>query len=232
MLVDPDAIEGGEEGVINWAVFMGEGAPRFILSMNPEQTTPEYAMFIINATSREVIDELVPKLRRFCFDSFPDLKAQIHPLPLGPPITNPIEIRISGRDEDEIFAIVDTVKAELYSLSGPTGISDDWGARAKKLMVQINEARAQRAGVSNFDIAISLQTALTGFETTDFREDDKVIPGHSAIGGRGPQRSRQVGEPQRVLPGDRPVGATRTGRRYRGGLGAGQHPPPRTASRR
>jgi len=176
MLVDPDAIEGGEEGVFNWVVFMGEGAPRFILSMNPEQTTPEYAVFIINATSREVIDELVPKLRRFCFESFPELKAQVNPLPLGPPITNPIEIRISGRDEDEIFAIVDTVKAELYSLSGPTGISDDWGARAKKLMVHINEARAQRAGVSNFDIAISLQTALTGFDTTDFREDDKVIP--------------------------------------------------------
>ena len=123
-----------------------------------------------------MIDELIPSLRGFCFESFPDLKAQIHPLPLGPPITNPIEIRISGRDENEIFAIVDAVKAELYSLPGPTGISDDWGARAKKMMVHINEARAQRAGVTNLDIAISLQTALTGFDTTVFREDDKVIP--------------------------------------------------------
>jgi multidrug efflux pump subunit AcrB len=155
---------------------MGEGAPRFILSSSIEQTTPEYAIFIINSTSRDAIDEMVLNLRRFCFDSFPDLKAQINPLPLGPPIINPIEIRISGRDEDVIFGLVDTVKAKLHSLGGPTGISDDWGARAKKLMVHINEARARRAGVSNFDIAISLQTALTGFDTTEFREDDKVIP--------------------------------------------------------
>jgi multidrug efflux pump subunit AcrB len=176
MLVDADAVEGGAEGVVNWAVFMGEGAPRFILSSSIEQTTPEYAIFIINATSREVIDEMVPTLRRFCFDSFPDLKAQVNPLPLGPPVINPIEVRISGRDEKVIFGLVDTVKAKLHSLDGPTGISDDWGARAKKLMVRINEARAQRAGVSNFDIAISLQTALTGFDTTEFREDDKVIP--------------------------------------------------------
>ena len=176
MLVDAETIAEGGEGVVNWAVFMGEGAPRFILSLNVEQTTPEYAVFIINATSREVIDEMVPKLRRFSFDSFPDLKAQINPLPMGPPITNPIEIRISGRDEDVIFGLVDTVKAKLHSLGGPTGISDDWGARAKKMMVRINEARAQRAGVSNLDIAISLQTALTGFDTTEFREDDKVIP--------------------------------------------------------
>jgi multidrug efflux pump subunit AcrB len=75
-----------------------------------------------------------------------------------------------------IFGLVDIVKAKLHSLGGPTGISDDWGARAKKLIVHINEARARRAGVSNFDIAISLQTALTGFDTTEFREDDKVIP--------------------------------------------------------
>jgi len=175
MLLDADSIEGAE-GIVNWAVFLGEGAPRFILSFIIEQTTPEYAVFVINATSREVIDELIPRLRRFCLDSFPDLKAQIDPLPLGPPIINPIEIRISGRDEDVIFGLVDTVKAKLHSLSGPTGITDDWGARAKKLMVRINEARAQRAGVSNFDIAVSLQTALTGFDTTEFREDDKVIP--------------------------------------------------------
>jgi multidrug efflux pump len=176
LLVDARAIREGEEGVTDWAVFMGEGAPRFILSFNIEQTTPEYAVFIINATSREVIDDVIPRLRQFCFDSFPDLKAQIDPLPLGPPIVNPIEIRISGRDEDVIFDIVEAVKAKLYSLPGPTAISDDWGARAKKLMVRINEARAKRAGVSNFDIAISLQTALTGFDTTEFREDDKVIP--------------------------------------------------------
>jgi multidrug efflux pump subunit AcrB len=176
LLVDADAIAAGEEGVVNWAAFMGEGAPRFILPLYVEQETPEYAILIINATSREVIDQIVPELRRFCFDTFPDLKAQIDPLPLGPPIINPIEIRISGRNEDVIFEIVDTVKAKLHSLVGPTGISDDWGSRAKKLIVNINEARARRAGVSNLDIAISLQTALTGFDTTQFRENDKVIP--------------------------------------------------------
>jgi multidrug efflux pump subunit AcrB len=176
MLLDADEIAEGEEGVTNWAVFMGEGAPRFILPLYVEQETPEYAIFIINATSREVIDTIVPELRRFCLETFPDLKAQIDPLPLGPPITNPIEIRVSGRDEDVIFGLVDSVKAKLHSLAGPIGISDDWGARAKKLMVRIDEARARRAGVSNLDIAISLQTALTGFDTTQFREDDKVIP--------------------------------------------------------
>jgi multidrug efflux pump subunit AcrB len=176
MAVSPEQIAAGEEGVTNWAVFIGEGPPRFLLGLNIEQTTPEYAMFIINTSSRQIIDRQVPQLRQFCFDNFPDLRAKVYPLQNGPPITNPIEVRISGRDEDRNFEHVDAVKAKLHEIPGTVGITDDWGARSKKLVVRINEARAQRAGVTNQDVAISLLTALTGFETTEFREDDKVIP--------------------------------------------------------
>jgi multidrug efflux pump subunit AcrB len=55
-------------------------------------------------------------------------------------------------------------------------VSDDWGARTKKVIVEIDETRARLAGVSHQDTAISLQTYLTGLETTDYREDDKLIP--------------------------------------------------------
>ena len=43
-------------------------------------------------------------------------------------------------------------------------------------MVNINQPRAQRAGLTSQDIAISLQTILSGITTTEFREDDKSIP--------------------------------------------------------
>ena len=56
------------------------------------------------------------------------------------------------------------------------GVSDNWGARSKKILVEINEARAQRAGIANQDVALSLQTLFSGFDTTEYREDDKVIP--------------------------------------------------------
>ena len=56
------------------------------------------------------------------------------------------------------------------------GIADNWGARSKKILVEINEARAQRAGIANQDVALSLQTLFSGFDTTEYREDDKIIP--------------------------------------------------------
>ena len=173
--VTDEQIAAGEHGVTNWASFIGEGAPRFFLSYGPEPSSPEYAILVVNASSREYIDTAVERLREFCL-RFPGLKAQIDPLPLGPPAGDPIEIRISGRDSDTIFTIVDQVRRRLEEVAGPRNLSDDWGARSKKLLVRINPARAQRAGVTNQDIAVSLQTVLSGITTTEYREDDKVIP--------------------------------------------------------
>lgn len=175
LVASADEIAAGREGVTNWATFIGEGAPRFFLSYGPEQASPEYAILVVNASSRDYVDTAVAELREFC-KRFPGLKAKIEPLPLGPPAGDPIEVRISGRDIDTIFGLVDQVKAHLEGLEGPRNVSDDWGARSKKLLVKINEARAQRAGVTNQDIAVSLQTVLSGITTTEYREEDKVIP--------------------------------------------------------
>ena len=165
-----------EEGVTNWAAFIGQGAPRFILVYFPEQENPEYAVLLLNTTSREVIEELIPRLETFTGENFPDLKATIRPLDVGPPAWPPIQVRISGREQDRLFRIVDDVKAKLRETPGAHLIDDDWGARSKKLMVKVNQPRARRAGVTSQDVAISLQAFLSGLEATDFREDDKLIP--------------------------------------------------------
>jgi len=48
--------------------------------------------------------------------------------------------------------------------------------RTKKIVVNIQPTRAQFANISNQDIAISLQTILSGTQTGEYREGDKVIP--------------------------------------------------------
>jgi multidrug efflux pump subunit AcrB len=181
---DIDAFMRGEltagpdrgEGIVNWSTYIGQGAPRFVLTYNPEPAKPEYAVMIVNTTSSEVIDELIRKTEEYCMDRYPDLRTYISRLVYGPPSVAPVEVRISGKDLDKVYMIVDKVKAKLASMAGTKNIRDDWGMRTKKLLVRINQARAKRAGVTNRDIAISLQTALTGIETTQYREGDKVIP--------------------------------------------------------
>ena len=90
--------DGREEGIVNWASFIGEGAPRFVLTFNPEPPKPEYAILIVNATSQEaILNEIIPRMEQFCFEQFPDLRASISLLPLGPSAAAPVEVRVSGR---------------------------------------------------------------------------------------------------------------------------------------
>ena len=164
------------EGIRNWAAFIGQGPLKFMLPFNPKAPSPEYAMLLINTTSYEIVGELMPRLENYCLKNFPDVKPDIRSLLNGPPVTAPIEVRISGENADQVFKIVDRVKAQLSTLPGTKNISHNWGARTKKLAVRIDQPRARRAGLTSQDVAVSLQTLLSGFETTQYREEDEVIP--------------------------------------------------------
>ncbi len=168
--------EERSEGVTSWTSYIGEGAPRFVLTHTPEPPSPEYGFLLINATSRAAIAPMIGKLEEFVRERFPDVVTSIKPLQIGPPITNPVEVRISGEDEEVVFRLADDVKAKLREMGGLKNIGDDWGQRTKKINVQINEARARRSGISHQDIAISLLSVLTGYDATDYREGDEVIP--------------------------------------------------------
>jgi multidrug efflux pump subunit AcrB len=168
---------GQHGGIVNWASFIGEGAPRFFLSYNPTPPTPEYAILLVNAESRDAVtNEIIPRMEAFCFEQFPDLRATISLLPLGPSSEAPVEVRILGREENAVFALVDRVRQELEGISGVRNVRDNWGLRTKKIRVNIDQPRAQRAGLSSQDVALSLQTVLTGYDTTEYREGEDVIP--------------------------------------------------------
>ncbi|MEM6862995.1 MAG: efflux RND transporter permease subunit [Myxococcota bacterium] len=169
--------EGGdEEGVLAWTAFVGETPPSFTLGYTPSPSLGGFCEFMVHTTSLAAVDPMMEKLQRFILDEFPDVQTYIRPLNSGPPVDMPIEVRISGADIDEVFQIVDQVKAKLGTMAGVVEIRDDWGARVKKLDVDIDSARAQRAGLSNEDVAIALQTFLSGLETTRYREVDDSIP--------------------------------------------------------
>lgn len=165
-----------QQGVTSWVTYIGSGGPRFLLTHSPKPSSSNYALMVINVTSFEVIDEVMAKLERYTFDNFPDLLVKARKIENGAPIANPVEVRLSGKNTDELFVIVDQIKGKLSEIQGLKSISDSWGLPIKKLQVKINQTRARRAGVSSKDIAISLQTGLSGLELTQYREGDNVIP--------------------------------------------------------
>lgn len=164
------------EGVTAWSTYVGQGGPRFSLAYTPEPTNPAYSFLLFNATSRDSFADVIPRIEQFCADRFPDVQATVKPLALGAPIKNPVEVHISGSDVRTLFNLADSVKAKLEEFRGTRNIGDDWGAQTKKIAVEISGTNAKRSGITNQDVAVSLQSVLSGYTATDFREGNEIIP--------------------------------------------------------
>lgn len=162
--------------ILNWASFVGAGAPRYNLGYTPEPPSPDYGYVIMNMRDYASTIALQSKLEQWLLTRYPDLTPTVDMLSYGPPVKYPVSVRISGKEIGPLFDIVRTVKRQLADVPGTKNIKDDWGPQNKKLLVQVNQPRARRAGTSSQEIAISLQTVLSGIETTQYREGDKLIP--------------------------------------------------------
>ena len=166
------------EGITKWATFVGGDEPVFSLGYQKERSAPGYAMTLFTTTSNDAVDPLIEQLNDYAANDLElaDAEATFSRLKAGPAVANPIQIYVWSRDTEELFDIVDGLKARLESIDGTLNVGDDWGPRTKKWVVHIDQARARKAGVTSQDIATSLQSVLSGMETTQFREADKVIP--------------------------------------------------------
>ncbi len=164
------------EGVRSVGSFIGSGGPRWYLSLSPEQDHPNYAFVIVNTESLDDVGPLIRSTRAYLDDHFPDTRHTVARLELGPPVGAPVQIRVSGPEIPELYALRDRIVQAVGDVEGITGIYDDWGEWTKKMLVDVNQEQAKRAGLTTRDIALSLQTQVSGLTATQFREGDQLIP--------------------------------------------------------
>lgn len=162
-------------GIVDWSSYIGEGPESYDLGYTPDEANSSYAHLLVNTSNFVVNNAMVEKLDSYCFEHFPNADIKVGLLGSGGGGV-PIEVKVSGPEPDVLANIANSVKARLTEVNGTKNVKDDWGPKSKKFVIDIDQNRAQTAGVSNQDIATSLQTVLDGFQTGEYREDDKSIP--------------------------------------------------------
>ena len=164
-----------EKGIVSWSSYIGEGPESYDLGYSPDEANSNYAHILVNTTTFEENMEMVKRLDAYAFQNFPNADIKVGLLGSGGGGT-PIEIKVSGPDPDQLSSIAETVKQKLSGVAFTKNVKDDWGPKSKKFLIEIDQNRAQNAGITSSDIATSLQTVLDGFQTGEYREDNKSIP--------------------------------------------------------
>jgi len=163
------------DGIVNYSAFIGEGPSSYDLGYSPDEPNSNYAHILVNTSSYLVNNRMIERLDSYCFNKFPNADIKVTALSSDGGGT-PVEIKVSGNDPDKLTRIATSIKQRLMVIPNTKNIKDDWGPKSKKFVIDIDQTQAQITGITNQDIALSLQTVLDGFKAGEYREDDLSIP--------------------------------------------------------
>jgi multidrug efflux pump subunit AcrB len=161
--------------VTSAAIFTGGTAPRFYYNVAPKEPANYLAQILINTRTADDVPRLLVKLRGELDRSVPGARCVVKQLEQGPAVDEPIQIRLSGEDLDELNRLSDQV-AEALRAAGGYHVHDDLGLRMPNLKIDIDQDRANSLGVGNQQIGLVAQAAFAGLKVTELREGDRLIP--------------------------------------------------------
>ena len=162
--------------VLSNVAYVADGGPRFYLGLNPIDPYPHRAFLIVNARSRKEQDAIRARIEQYAASHLPEARVTVKPMSMGPSEAGLVEYRVIGPDAKVLSDAAARLKTSIRKLPGTKDIQDDWDNRLVKIIVDIDQARARRAGVTSESVAGALNAILSGVAITDYREGDTVIP--------------------------------------------------------
>lgn len=156
--------------------YVGQGAPRFFMSLSPELPDPSFAKIVVRTPSEETRDALKERLRRAAADGLaPAARVRVTQLVFGPPSPYPVAFRVSGPDVEKLRAIADQVRTIMTNDPMMRTVNTDWGERVPTLHFVLDQDRLRAMGLTSGDVGEQLQFLLSGVTVSQAREDIRTV---------------------------------------------------------
>ena len=165
---------------------VGGGGSRWHLGWDPEPPKQNYAEILVRTSDGRYTAQFAERLRHVCVNGDaplgiePIAGARIVPLQLalGPP-ADPLLLRVMGTGFADAAVLRETCEAlkKIVDRQPETwNVHDSWGVNGYQVAVDVNKDRATLAGVSNSQVAQTLNSYYSGLRLTTFREGDHQVP--------------------------------------------------------
>jgi len=156
--------------------YVGQGAPRFFMSLSPELPDPSFAKVIVRTPDEEARDALKERLRQAVADGLaPAARVRVTQLVFGPPSPYPVAFRVSGPDVEKLRGIAEQVRAIMVNDPMMRTVNTDWGERVPTLHFALDQDRLRAMGLTSGDVGEQLQFLLSGVTVSQVREDIRTV---------------------------------------------------------
>lgn len=164
-----------DANIDNYSYYVGEGAPRFVLTTDPKLPANNYAQFVIVAKNTQAREVLNKKIDDLFADKFVNVRGNVKLIQTGPPSPYPIMLRVAGYDHDKVREIAQQVSIAMAANPNITDINFDWNEKSKTMHLSVDQDKARMLGIDSQTLATNLQTQLSGADISEFREKDKTV---------------------------------------------------------
>jgi multidrug efflux pump subunit AcrB len=157
-------------------IYVGEGGPRFYLSLNPVDPSPSKAFILVNTKSPEQAEAFGERAKRNFYEQVPDARFTIKRLTMGASESGQVKIEISGPEHEPLLVAGREVERIFADVPGITQNESDWGEKLVKMVIEVDQDKARRLNMSSQALAQNLNAYFDGFEISNYRDEDSTIP--------------------------------------------------------
>ena len=171
-----DALLKDNEHIDHLTTYVGEGSPRFVLTLEPELPRANFMQTIIVTKSLEDRDALFKDLQDQLNDQYPSALINMQFVQIGPPSKYPVMLRVSGPDASEVKTIANDVKAKMQEDKDLHNIAFDWPDTEPVAQIHIDPDKARMLGINSYAVSLHLQSLLSGTKSGEYYEGNQTIP--------------------------------------------------------
>ena len=165
----------GEEEVLSYASFVGQGGPRFFFSFEPALPRSNIAQIIVHTAAVEATPGVVNRLREELPRAVPDAEIDVQRLTQGDPMWAPVEVRISGPDIATLKTLAAQTTGILEATPGSFMVRNDFREDSYALEVNLRPELASRLGMTNTVVSNMLAGTFLGLPVSTYWEGDKPV---------------------------------------------------------
>ena len=156
--------------------YIGQGAPRFFFSYNPELPDPSFAKIVVLTPDEAARDRLKLRLReRIAQGLAPGAQVRVSQLIFGPYPHYLVNFRVMGPNPAVLRTIAGEVERVMRANPHTRTVNEDWGNRVPTEHFVLDQSRLELLGLSPTDVAQQLQFLLTGVPITQVREGIRTV---------------------------------------------------------
>jgi multidrug efflux pump len=161
----------GDPDILSYTTYVGQGSPRFWLGLNPVLPNANFAQIVIVTKDLDARERVKARLERALADgALPQARTRVDRFVFGPPVGFPVQFRVVGPDPLKVRDIAEQVRAVMAQNRKIIDPHLNWTEQVKSIRLEVDQDRARALGLTPQDVAQTLQTLLSGYTVTQYRE--------------------------------------------------------------